>query len=123
MDPDSDPDADPAIFVFDLPKMPTKTNFFKSFFAYYFMKVHVHHFHSKIKSQKKPQSSRNQGFSYFFCLAIEGSGSIPLIRIRIQKAKKHVDPVDPYLQHCPEDWTGTLLTSTISISLSPVDFS
>jgi hypothetical protein len=37
MDPDSDPDPDadpdPAIFVIDLPKMPTKTNFKKSFFA------------------------------------------------------------------------------------------
>jgi hypothetical protein len=24
------------------------------------------------------QTSRNQGFSYYFCLMIEGSGSIPL---------------------------------------------
>jgi hypothetical protein len=31
-----DPDADPAIFVIDLPKMATNTNFLKSFFAYYF---------------------------------------------------------------------------------------
>jgi hypothetical protein len=44
MDPDSDPDADPdpSIFVIDLPKMPTKKNF--KFFAYYFLKVIVHHF-------------------------------------------------------------------------------
>jgi hypothetical protein len=37
MDPDadSDPGADPAIFVLDLPKKPTKTKFKKSFFAYY----------------------------------------------------------------------------------------
>jgi hypothetical protein len=41
-DPDSDPD--PAIFVIDLPKMPTKNKFLNSFFAYYFLKVHVHHF-------------------------------------------------------------------------------
>ncbi len=43
------------------------------------MKVHLHHF-SKIKSQKESQNSRNQGFSYFFCMMIEGSGSgsIPL---------------------------------------------
>ncbi len=50
MDPDSDPDADPdsdpdsAIFVIDLPRMPTKTIFLVSFFAYYFWKVHVYHF-------------------------------------------------------------------------------
>ncbi len=37
----------------------------------------VHHF-SKIKSQKESQNSRNQGFSYYFCMMIEGSGSIPL---------------------------------------------
>ncbi len=57
-------DPDPAIFVIDCPKMPTKTNYLKSFFAYYFLEVHVHH-------QKKSQSSRNQDFSYFFCLVIQ----------------------------------------------------
>ncbi len=86
MDPDSDPDADPdpAIFVIYLPKMPTKkNNFVTSFLAYYFLKVHVHHFQRK-EVKKKSQSSRNQGFSYCFCLVIEGSrsgagsGSIPL---------------------------------------------
>ncbi len=29
------------------------------------------------KVQKKSQNSRNQGVSYYFCLMIEGSGSIP----------------------------------------------
>ncbi len=38
------------------------------------MKVHLHHF-SKIESQKESQNSRNQGFSYYFCMMIEGSGS------------------------------------------------
>jgi hypothetical protein len=38
------------------------------------LKVHLHHF-SKIKSQKKSQNSRNQGFSYYFCMMKEGSGS------------------------------------------------
>ncbi len=47
----------------------------------------------------KSQSSRNQGFSYFFCLVIEGSrsgagsGSTPL------SDRKRVDP-DPDPQHC-----------------------
>jgi len=44
MDPDSDADSDPAIFVIDLPKMPKNTNFLKSFISYYFLKAHVHHF-------------------------------------------------------------------------------
>jgi hypothetical protein len=36
------------------------------FFAYYFLKVHLHHF-SKIKCHKeKSQNSRNQCFSYYF---------------------------------------------------------
>ncbi len=52
-----------------------KTNFFNTIFsAYYFLKVHLHHI-SKIKSQKESQNSRNQGFSYYFCMMIEGSGS------------------------------------------------
>ncbi len=56
-----------------------KTNFLQIVSAYYFLKVHLHHF-SKIKSQKESQNSRNQGFSYYFCMMIEesGSGSIPL---------------------------------------------
>jgi hypothetical protein len=33
------------------------------------------------KNKKKSKSRRNQGFSYYFCLAIEGSGSR---RIRIR---------------------------------------
>ncbi len=53
------------------------------FSAYYFegtLKVHLHHF-SKIKVRKKSQNSRNQCFSRYFCLMIEGfisgSGSDP----------------------------------------------
>ncbi len=51
-----------------------KTNLKKCFSAYYFLKIHLHRF-SKIKSQKMSQNNRNQGFSYYFCLMIEGSGS------------------------------------------------
>ncbi len=52
MEPDSDPD--PAIFVIDLQDANKKLIFVKklSFSAYYFMKVHLHHF-SKIKSPKE----------------------------------------------------------------------
>jgi hypothetical protein len=75
MDPDSDPD--PAIFVIDLQDASKKLIFNTIFSAYYFLKVHLHHF-SKIKSQKESQNRRNQGFSYYFCMMVEESGSIPL---------------------------------------------
>jgi hypothetical protein len=45
------PDPDPAIFVIDLQDASKKLNFNTIFSAYYFLKVHLHHF-SKIKSQK-----------------------------------------------------------------------
>jgi hypothetical protein len=55
-------------------KMPAKNKFNTIFSAYYFLKVHLHHF-SKIISQKESQNRRNQGFSYYFCMMKEGSGS------------------------------------------------
>jgi hypothetical protein len=69
-------DPDPAFFVIDLQDASQKLIFNTIFSAYYpyFLKVHLHHF-SKIKSQKEPQNCRNQGFSYYFCMMIEGSGS------------------------------------------------
>ncbi len=69
-----DPDPDPAIFVIDLQDASKKQIFNTIFSAYYFLKVHLNHF-SKIKTQKESQNRRNQGFSYYFCMMIEGSGS------------------------------------------------
>ncbi len=66
-------DPDPAIFVIDLQNASKKQIFHTIFSAYYFSKVHLLHF-SKINSQKESQNSRNQGFSYYFCMMIEGSG-------------------------------------------------
>jgi len=43
-------DPDPAIFVINLQNANKKTNL--SYFAYYFLKVHLHHF-SEIKSPKE----------------------------------------------------------------------
>ncbi len=89
-------DPDPAIFVRDLQDSSKNLIFYTIFSAYYFLKAHLHNF-SKIKSQKESQNRRTQGFSYYFCMMIEGSGSgsIPLtsgsgwpknmwIRIRIR---------------------------------------
>ncbi len=42
-------------------------------------------------------NSRNQGFSYYFFITSEY-----WIRIRIQEAQKHVDPVDP--DSDPQHW-------------------
>jgi hypothetical protein len=59
-------------------KMPAKNKFFNTIFSnFYFLKLNLNHF-SKMKSQKGSQNSRNQGFSFYFCMMIEGSGSIPL---------------------------------------------
>ncbi len=66
-------------------KTPTKNNLKKSFSAYYFLKVHSHHF-SKIKSPKEVTKQQESRFFFLFLLfddrrMIEGSGSgsIPLI--------------------------------------------
>jgi hypothetical protein len=66
-------------------KMPAKNKFFNIISsAFYFLKLHLHYF-SKIKSQKESENSRIQGFSYYFCMIIQGSGSgsgsIPLTSI------------------------------------------
>jgi hypothetical protein len=85
-----DSDPDPAVRQLTLKK---------SFSAFYFFKVHF----SKIKRPKKSRSSKNQGFSYFFCLMKEGSGSISLTSgSGIREAQKHVDRVDPDpdSEHC-----------------------
>jgi hypothetical protein len=52
-----DPDPDPAIFVIDLQDASKKQIFNTIISAYYFLKVHLHHF-SKIKSQKESQNRR-----------------------------------------------------------------
>jgi hypothetical protein len=67
MDPDAD--LDPATFIVDL-QDAKKTNLKKSFSAFLFLKVRTF-----TPFQKKPQNSRNQGFSYIFCLMREGSGA------------------------------------------------
>ncbi len=106
-------DPDPAIFDNDLRDANKKLKFLKKFFCLLLSEgtlLHLHHF-PKIKS--KSQNSRNQGFSCFFCLMIEGSGSragsgsIPLTNgSGSRRPKTHVDPVDldpdsdPDPQHC-----------------------
>jgi hypothetical protein len=92
-----DPDPDPAIFVSDLQDVDKKI-VFKFFFAYYFLKVHLHNF-SKTKSHKE------------FLLFLLDDGRIR-IRIhisdewiRIREAQKHMDPTDP--DSNPQHWLPT----------------
>ncbi len=78
MDPEADPD--PAIFVSDLQDVNKKLFFFSTFFAYYFLKVHLHlhyRYFSKIKSHT---DVTKQWESIFFLLFLLADGRI---RIRI----------------------------------------
>ncbi len=106
-----DPDSDPSIFIIDLQDANKNKFKKKSFSAYYFLRLLLHHF-SKIKSKKKSQNSRNPGFSWYFCLMMEGSGSGSTShkRIRIQEAQKHVDPVDRIrIGPDPQHWSKELV--------------
>jgi hypothetical protein len=62
-----DPDPNPAICVIDLQDANKNTQLKKSFSAYYFLKVHLHHF-SKIKSKR---SRKTVGIKDYFWLMIE----------------------------------------------------
>ncbi len=87
-------DPDPAIFVIDLQDANKKQIFYFIFSAYYCLKIHLHLF-SKIKCRKESQNSRNQGFSYYFCMMIEGSrswagsGSMPLTNGSGSGSRRH----------------------------------
>ncbi len=80
----ADPDPDPAIFVMDLQEAKKKNYFLKQFSCLLLFEGTFTSFVKDKKSKKKSQKSRNQGFSYYFCLMIEESGagagsrSIPL---------------------------------------------
>ncbi len=71
------PDPAPAIFVIDLQDANNKLIKKKVFLLITFWRYICIMF-QRLKVQKKSQNSRNQGFSYYFCLLIEGSVSIPL---------------------------------------------
>jgi hypothetical protein len=79
MDPDPDADPDLHIFLSDLQDVIEKDAFFPSFFAYYFVKVHLHHFF-KDKNHKEvtKQYGRNQCFIFYFSFMIKVSGSVSL---------------------------------------------
>ncbi len=72
-----DPDPDPVYFRPWPLRRQQKTIFFCLLPGTFWRYGHYIIF-LRWKVPKKSQYSKNQGFSYYFCLMIEGSGSVPL---------------------------------------------
>ena len=115
---DPDPESGSCYFRHWPWRCQQKTNFLTQFFLLLTFWRYILHFFSKIKSQKDSQKSMIQGFSYFFCMMIEGS-----IRIRIQRRIRDpyfwlVDP-DPegktnHVDPDPEHWRHPYNKLTLS---------
>ncbi len=73
MDPDPDADPDTSVFITDLQDANKKLIFKKKFSCILLLRYLYVIF--KDKMSKRCQNSRNQGFSYYISLMIEGSGS------------------------------------------------
>jgi hypothetical protein len=117
MDPAPDSNPDPVVFVIDLQDASKKLIFEYNFFCLLLFEGTLTSF-LKDKKSKRVTNSRNQGFSYYFRMMIEGSGfragsgSIPLttgsgsgrpknmwirIRIWIRNTAHSVADLDPVL--------------------------
>ncbi len=70
-----DPDPDPSIFIIDLQDANKKQICKKKLYCILLFEGSFTSFFKGKKVKKKAQNSGNQGFSYYFCLMIEGSGS------------------------------------------------
>jgi hypothetical protein len=57
------------------PRCQQKTNFFIKFFCILLFESTYTSFFKDTKVRKKSENSKNQGFSYYSCFMIEGSGS------------------------------------------------
>jgi hypothetical protein len=86
-----DLDSDPAIFVIDLQGAWKKISFVHIFFCFLLFEATSTSFFMEKKS-KKSHISRNQGFSLYFCMMIEGSGSRAGSRSRAGSGSVHPDP-------------------------------
>ncbi len=89
-------------FCHDLQNASKKLVFYTIFSAFYFLKLHLHHF-SKIKSQKESQNRRNQGFLKLF-LHDNRRIRIPMSMTSGSGYLWLVDP-DPDPQHCLREWS------------------
>jgi hypothetical protein len=70
--------GDPAIFVIDLQDANKKLFFYTFFCLFLFEGTFKSFFKDKKSKRSYLHNSRNQCFAYYFCLMIEGSGSVPL---------------------------------------------
>jgi hypothetical protein len=73
-----DTDPDPALFVSGF-QDAKKNNFFSMFFCLLHLERAFTSFFKDKKSHKTLKNSTNQGFSYFLCLIMEGSGSVQIM--------------------------------------------
>jgi hypothetical protein len=72
----ADPDPDSCSFGNDLQDAKKILKNFEFFFFFLFEGTFTSFF--KDTSHKKSHNSRNNGFSFYFCLMMEGFGSVPL---------------------------------------------
>ncbi len=96
MDPDPDPGS--CFFRHWPSRCQQKTIFVQTFFLLITVRRYIYIIFQIWKSQKESQNSRNQGFSYYFCMMTEGSGSIP--KTNGSGSGRPKDPVDPDPEHC-----------------------
>jgi hypothetical protein len=68
-------DPDHAIFVIGLKVANKKLIIFTNFFCLILFEGTFTSFFKDKKSKRVTKNSRNQGFSYYFCMMMEGSGS------------------------------------------------
>ncbi len=113
MDPDPYPGSGSCYFRHRPSRCQQKTNLFLIFSAKYgtFWR-YIYIIFSKIKSQKESQNSRTQGFSYYFCMMIEGSGSgrpwnMWIRRIRIRNTGRNFWSVFRILIHSGARWPSS----------------
>ncbi len=94
-------------------KVATKNYFCIGFFAYYFLKLHFHHF-SRIKSHKEVITEQYELRLFIKFLLVDrrirSRIRTSYYPIRIQEAQKHMEPIapDPDPQHCYVCWAGSL---------------
>jgi hypothetical protein len=104
-------DPDPAIFVTDLQDANKKIILVTNFFCRLLFEGTFTSFFKEKKS-KRVKNSRNQGFSYYFCMMIEGSGSkrpknMWIWWIRIRNCYR----VHRFLKHLPLPVSAAIRTS------------
>jgi hypothetical protein len=87
------PDRDPAIFVIDIQDANRKLNKKKSFYAYYFLKLHLRNF-SKIKSPKDVTKQQESRFFFLFLLYDR--------RIRIRSSDLQIRIQEAFRRQIPE---------------------